>query len=325
MKVNSNGTKVRYNGSRLGNRDSYKKSNTYVTDKGVTSVSPSDGEVSYKWEHIVGVMGLCLLMAAGIVLAIQTATNPIMMGGQILGFCASTVFILILKHRLAKGHYIGPQRRLGEKLYYIGVAFESFTLLAKYFSFLVNPYLFLAGLTIPGLIVSSFQIITRDPRRRLRILREENAVMKQQLREERDLLQVKSDLIKQLGELRSKEITYERKHDIMIKEANSNSSKRQIKRVAKADYKLIVDQVKKESAVKHKSAAKQIAEARVVGESHSRKRKGPSNNPDNPNAPVCKNPKCNNPLKGNQKVACSGTCRTAVNRAVKRGELEKTW
>ena len=247
------------------------------------------------------------------------------MGGQILGFCASTVFILILKHRLAKGDYIGPQRRLGEKLYYIGVAFESFTLLAKYFSFLVNPYLFLAGLTIPGLIISSFQIITRDPRRRLRILKEENAVMKQQLKEERDLLKEKSDLIKELGDLRSKEITYERKHDIMIKEANSNSSKRQIKRVAKADYKLIVDQVKKESTVKHKSATKQLSEAKVVGESHTRKRKGPSNNPDNPNAPVCKNPKCSNPLKGNQKVACSGSCRTAVNRAVKRGELEKTW
>ena len=68
VKVTGNGTKRRINGSKLRRDDPYKKSNTYVTDKGVTSVTPSGDEVNYKWEHIVGVMGLCLLMAAGIVL-----------------------------------------------------------------------------------------------------------------------------------------------------------------------------------------------------------------------------------------------------------------
>ena len=331
VKVTGNGTKRRINGSKLRRSDPYKKSNTYVTDKGVTSEAPQKTFLDkYFGEQLVGYMGLMLLMAAGWQLATKSAVDPsgaidhVMMWGQRLGFVASTVFIMILKNKLSKGEYLGPQRRLAQRLFKGGVAFESFTLLAKYFSALVPGYLFLVGFTIPGLIIAAFEIMNKDSDKRLRVLQKENEALEIQLREEKNLLTVKNDLIKQLADLRSKEVLYEVLHDVMLKGANSGSSKRQVKQVGKSDLKLLVGQVKKESTSKN-NKTKQLSEAKVVGESHTRKRRGPSNNPDNPNAPVCKNPKCSNPLKGKQKAACSGKCRTAVNRLVRDGKLEKTW
>ena len=326
VKVTGNGTKRRINGSKLRRDDPYKKSNTYVTDKGVTSEAPRKNSLDkYFGEQLVGYMGLMLLMAAGWQLATISADSAVMMWGQRLGFVASTVFIMILKHKLSKGEYLGPQRRLAQRLFKGGVAFESFTLLAKYFSALVPGYLFLVGFTIPGLIIAAFEIMNKDSDKRLRVLQKENEALEIQLREEKNLLTIKNDLIKQLADLRSKEVLYEVLHDVMLKGANSGSSKRQVKQVGKSDLKLLVGQVKKESTSKT-NKTKQLSEAKVVGESHTRKRKGPSNNPDNPNAPKCKNPNCNTPLTGSQKVTCGQSkCRTKVSRLVKAGKLEKTW
>lgn len=348
IQVNSNGTKRRINGAKL-------KKTKHRNDGLPSNVTASDYErdvragvqdkldeltkraeervrkeeksnSSYSGEKIVGYMGLMLLLGAGWQLATVSADSALMMWGQRIGFIASTVFIMVLKHKLSKGQYIGPQRRFAEKLFYSGVGFESFTLLAKYFSDLVPAYLFLVGFTIPALIIAAFQVMTKDPKRRLRILEEENRIMKKQLEEERDLLRVKGEMMKEITDLRAEEKIEDSRNDERIRLATK--SKRRISRVAKKENEIIIVQMETDAGIKRgRGANKQlnVSDAKIIGNGHSRKKKGPSNKPQNPNKPKCKNPDCINNLTGNQTVACSNACRQRVNRLIKAGKLKKTW
>ena len=72
----------------------------------------------YRAERLVGYLILTLLAGAGIELAIRTANgNFFIMMIQICGFVASTVAIMIVKHKMGEGIYIGRQLRYAKGIF----------------------------------------------------------------------------------------------------------------------------------------------------------------------------------------------------------------
>ena len=286
----------------------------------------------YWVEKVVGFMALALMLAAGVRLAIQSGMGDrIMIAGQIAGFTASTIFIARLKYQLSKGAYEGRQRRMGEGMFYGGVVLEGATLAAKFFPIIIPGYLALMVFSIPGLVIASFNIVYNDPGRRLRTLRNENKAREEMLAQKRVLVQVKEQQLEELSGLDSKIRMLEMKADARVKQAGK--SKGRIKNVARVENNNFVTLLEKDAGVKNrrtkrlerKEKAKEVKAIDVTPKKR-RTRQGPANDPENDNAPRCKNPKCRELLTGNQKVSCGrSTCRSAISRLVNAGKLKKTW
>lgn len=327
------------------------KSNTYVPPRnGNSSYTPSRSERlynrikdrlggSYAVEKLVGFMALSLLMIAGIRLAVQAGYgDPFMIAGQIAGFTASTVFIIRLKTKLSAGQYIGRQRKLAESLFYTGVVFESLTLFAKFFPVIIPFYLGTVTFSIPALVIASFRIIYLDPVSRLENDNNEKDILETTLVKRQEILTAKVEIIDDLGKLEAKDLMHELKREKRIKLVKKNH--RRIGAIAKKENEDDLKDLEKNAGLKYKrtltgwryvksrldnNSKNGVSDAKVLPAKKSRKKKGPTNDPKNVNRKNCKNPKCNNKLTGKQEVACCGTCRTAVNRAVKDGIIEKTW
>lgn len=306
-----NGSKRRLNGSKLRERHSYQKSNTYVTDDGVTVGGKKPKSRSkYFGEMLVGYMALGLMMAAGIRLAIQAGYgDSVMIAGQVIGFCASTVFIAILKHKLSKGLYTGLQRRVGMSLFYSGVLLEGLTLAAKFFPVIIPGYLFTVVFTIPGLVIASFNIAYLDEDKRLKTLRKENVDLRERIKEEERLLSVKSELSNRLTDLRSQEKIDDKKRDERLRLATK--SKGRIKRVATAENERYLIVLEDNAGIKRRrwgrrKAAKQITTGETTPKK-TRSTKGPR--PENAtNGIYCKARGCDDKLPEGKKKYCSDEC-----------------
>ena len=280
----------------------------------------------YKWERIVVYMGIALLGASGIELAIRTADNFIIMLFQISGFLASTVAICIVKHRIGEAIYIGQQLRYAKAFYYMGVCFESLTLLTKYVPGLTQPYLISVAFTLPALIIAMAKIESLDDDIRIYRMEKEGRSESITLRTERQLLNTIIPDKKELATLRAEDNIQDRRNSKMIRKSKGIFAWFKVNDLARKEMKVVYQNIQtKQQKRSTDKLKKSVSDAKVLGErTHKRKQKGPRAGTA-ANGIYCKNPDCDKKLTGSQRVACSGKCRVKINRLVKKGKLEKTW
>ena len=334
IKLPTNGSKKRY---RYSTRDPYRSQNG--KSNWIDLQEKSEGEEAYagttelpnklrgryKPERIVGYLILCLLAGAGVELAIRTASNFFVMLIQICGFVASTIAIIIVKHKIGDGVYIGRQLSYAKGFYFWGVVFESLTLLTKYVPEMIQIYLISVAFTGPALLLSMGKLEDMDDDIRLWRKRREAANEKLMHREERILL---NDLIpekKELATLRAEDNIQDRRNSKMIRKSNGWFAWLKINQLASREMRVVYQNIQTKQQRKDTDKLKSATDARVLGErTHKRKRKGPTAE-SAPNGIYCKNPDCSNKLKGKQRSGCSPKCRTKISRLVSSGQLEKTW
>ena len=260
----------------------------------------------YSKENLVIFMIVGLLGAAGIELAIRTATSNLVMAGQIAGFLASTVSICIIKYKIGKGRYIGRQLKYAKGLYFWGVIFESLTLLAKFMPAFIPFYLYTVAFTGPALALAMQKLQELDEEDRLERIKKENKLATKILRAERDEITTSIAIKKELATLRSEDNLQDRRNGMMMESSKGWFAWWVLRRVVKQDMQVIYQNI--QTRDQKKQAKKlNVSDAKVIRETKKRKTMGPR--PENAaNGIYCKAHGCDNKLGEGQKKYCSEKC-----------------
>ena len=309
VKTRSNGharydTRDPYHGSRskrvrLGSKVEY----------GGQGGLPKHLKKRYKWERIVAYMGIALLGASGIELAIRTADNFFIMLFQISGFLASTVAICIVKHRIGEAIYIGQQLRYAKAFYYMGVCFESLTLLTKYVPGLTQPYLISVAFTLPALIIAVAKIEGLDDDIRIYRMEKEGRSESITLSTEKHLLRTIIPDKKELATLRAEDNIADRRNDKLIRKSKGWYAWFKINSLAREDMTIVYKNIRtKEQKRKVDKLKKGASEAKVISTT-AKRRKSRGPRPETAaNGIYCKADGCDNKLSEGQKKYCSQKC-----------------
>jgi len=296
-----NGRRYVPNGSTVTNqRDTYRSNYNRNTSSNLNPKS------KYGAENLVIFLIVGLLGAAGIELAIRTATSTLMMIGQIAGFLASTISICVVKYKMGKGVYIGRQLRYAKGLYTWGVLFESLTLFAKYVPDVVGFYLITVAFTGPALALAMQKIQDMDPDDRLERLKKENKIYAKTLREERMLLVDSIPTKKDLATLRAEDNLQDRRNSMMLSKSKGWVAWWVLNKLARQDMEVVYTKIQSPQQ-KREVKKLNVSDAKITKETKKRRTKGPR--PENAeNGIYCKAQGCGNKLGEGQKKYCSKEC-----------------
>ena len=308
--------KQRTNGTHRHNtRDPYhgsRSKRTRLRDKeeyAGQGTLPRSLQGRYKAEKFITYLGLMLLAGAGIDLAIKTASNPFMMLMQVAGFVASTVSIMTVKQGMGQGIYIGNQYRFAKTYFRIGLAFESLTLLAKYYPPFIQIYLITVAFSLPGVILAMWRLENLDDDIRLYRMRKEAQSVRITLKTEARLLQEAVPYKKQLATLRAEDNIQDRRNDRMMKKSKGLSAWFRVNKLANEDMVIVYKNVRTKEQKREANKLKRSAsDAKVIGSSTKRRtRKGPRAETA-VNGIYCKAKGCKNKLSEGQRKYCSEKC-----------------
>lgn len=309
-------------GAPATKRNANRNSNRNASYRTIT-IDEEDPEDRYKWESAVIYAGISLLAAAGISLALSVDGPWYMKLGQVLGFLASTISIIIVKRNLSRNKYIGRQRDYAVGFYVTGVVFESLTLFAKYNEWFIDEYLSIVAFTLPALLLGMYKLINMDPEARLERIKRENELKKTLLTEEEELLKVSNRINKRLAILRAEENVQGARNTRMMKQSKGLITWIKAFGFARAEMNVIYQNLEVTTS-QPKRKRVQAKDAKVIGEKKKRKTMGPR--PENAiNGINCKNPKCDNKLPEGRRTYCTDQCsnRHRAQRARDRKKLQE--
>ena len=279
-------------------------------------VTPVTDRSEYKWEKYVMIAALVLVGAAGIQLALSTGSGFLMKLGQVLGFTASTVSLLVVKYGLHNNRYLGKQRKYAENFFVYGTVFESLTLLAKYAAWFVTPYLYLVSFTLPALILGMHKLIQLDEKRRLTREKEENAVFESLLLARQDTAKKQNRMRDVMTNLQVEENLQRIRREKMLAQSTGWGIRRKSAKAARGDVDVIYNKVQR---------VKALPAPKKSGGGDDKKRRTMGPRAENAvNGIYCKNEKCGEKLPEGKKKYCSDRCSSAQrareHRRKRKGE-----